>query len=89
MDKGIRNRDAIARKLGLVLTKSTNQSLEVASEKKQKKEKMVERRKTKAMVIKRQRAKRGLSLSNEEKEDFKSDNGDEINLDQADDKYPL
>ncbi len=46
---------------------------------------MVERRKTEAMAAKRRRARRGISLCSEEKENYESDTGDETDPDQADD----
>ncbi len=52
IEKDIRNADVVARKLGPVSTRATNQRLEVAKEKRQKREKMVERRKTEAIVAK-------------------------------------
>ena len=42
---------------------------------------MVERRKTEAMAIRRQRASRGISLSSEKKENYESDIEDKIDLD--------
>ena len=49
----------------------------------------MKRRKTKAMAAKRQRARGGIHLSSEEKEDYESNTRDEIDSDQADDKYLL
>ena len=50
----------------------------------------MERRKTKAMAARRQKAKRGISLSNEEKENYESDTGEKTDPDQAgNDKNPL
>lgn len=43
MEKNIRNVNAIAHKLGLVLTKVTNFRLEVAKEEKQKRDNMIKR----------------------------------------------
>ena len=53
MDKDIRNADAVARKLKPALTRAINYRLEVASEKRQKREKIVERQRTEAMTAKR------------------------------------
>ncbi len=85
MEKGIRNVDAVARKLGPALTRATNQRLEVAREERQKREKMVERRKIKAMAAKQRRASGGISLSSEEGENYESDTRDETDPDQVDD----
>ncbi len=53
MEKGIRNVDAVARKLRQALTRATNQRLEVVREERQKREEMVERRKLKVIAAKR------------------------------------
>ena len=51
---------------------------------------MVERRKTKTMAARRQRAKRGINLSNKEKKNYESNTKDETDPDQAgNDKNPL
>ncbi len=90
MEKGIKNADAVARKCRLALTRATNQSLEVAREEKPKREEMVKRRKTKSMVAKRWRARKRISLSSEEEENYKSDTRDETDPDQANnDKHLL
>lgn len=52
MKKDIRNTDAVACKLELVLIKATNQKLEVTKEEKRKKEEIMEKRKIEAIVIK-------------------------------------
>ena len=44
---------------------------------------MVEKRKTKAIAAKRQRARREISLSIEEKKNYESDTADERDPDQA------
>ncbi len=77
MEKGIRNADAVVCKLGPVSTRAANQRLEFAREERQKREEIVERRKTKAIVAKRWRARGGMSLSSEEEENYESDIGDE------------
>ncbi len=81
MEKGIRNTDVLAHKLGPVLTRVSNQRLKVVKEEKQKREEMVEKRKTEAMTIKRRRARGEMSLSSEEKENYESDTGDKTDLD--------
>lgn len=71
------------------MTKATNYSLEVAKEEEQKREEMLEKRRTEAIATKCQRAKGGTSLSSEKKGNYKSDTGDETYLDKSNDKYPL
>ena len=78
MEKDIRNIDAVIRKLGLASTRATNQNLGVAREERRKKEEMVERRKTEAMSAKHQSARPGICSSSKEEENYKSDNGDEM-----------
>ncbi len=53
MEKDIKNADTVVRKLGPASTRATNQRLEVAREERQKREEMVERRKTEVMAPKR------------------------------------
>lgn len=90
MKKDTRNIYAVARKLGPALTGATNPRLEVAKKERQKREKMVERRKTEAIVAKYQKARREISLSSKEKENYKSNTGDKINPDKVGNKkYPL
>lgn len=81
MDKDIKNADAIVYKLKPTFTKITNYRFKVASEKRRKKEEIVERWKRKAIAAKYQRAERGISLFNEEKKSYKSDIRDEIDSD--------
>ena len=83
MEKDIRNADAITRKLRPTSTRVTNQRLEVTKEEGQKREEMVERWKTEAMVTKYRSARGGISLSSEEKENYGSNTGDETDLDQT------
>ena len=72
------------------MIRATNHRLEVAREKEQKREEIVERRKTKAMAAKCQRTRERISLSSEEKKNYESDTGDETNPDQAsNNKNPL
>lgn len=71
------------------MTRTINQRLEIARKKGQKKEKMMEKRKIKAMAAKRQRAKKRISLSNKKKRNYESDTGDKTDLDQANNEYLL
>ena len=87
MKKGIRNADAVARKLRPASTRATNDRLEAAREERRKREEMMERRKAEAMAAKRRRARGGISSSSEEEDE--SDTGDDTDPDQANDKYPL
>ena len=87
MEKGIRNADAVACKLGPASTRATNDRLEAAREERRKREEMMERRKAEAMAAKRRRARGGISLSSEEEDE--SDTGNDTDPDQAVDKYPL
>ncbi len=90
IEKGIKNVDAVAYKLGLALPRAINQRLEVAREEKRKKEEIVKRWKTEAMVAKHQQAKREISSFIEEEENYESDTKDKTDLDQAnDDKNQL
>ncbi len=51
---------------------------------------MVERRKTKAMAAKRQRVRKRIRLFSKEKENYKSNTGNETDLGQSNnDKNPL
>lgn len=68
------------------MTKATNHRLEVAKKKGQKKI-LVEKWRTRAMAAKCQRAKKGVSLSNEEEGNYESDTRDETDPDQANNKY--
>ena len=77
MEKGIRNADAVTRKLRLALTRAPKNRLDVTKKERRKGEEMIEKWKVKAMVAKRRQASGRISLSSE-KED-KSDTGDDIN----------
>lgn len=66
-----------------------NHKLEVVREEKRRREKMVEKRKTKAMTMKHCKDRRGFSLFNEEKANYKSNIKDDTDWDQADNKYLL
>lgn len=87
MQKGIKNANKIARKPELALTRVGNDRFKVASKKKQKREGIVARQKTKAMVAKCQRARGGSSLSSKEEKNYKNNIEDRTNPDQANDKY--
>ena len=87
MEKGIRNADVITRKLGLALTRATNNRLKVASEKRPKKEEIKKKQKAEAMAAKWCRARGGMSSSSEKEDE--SDIGNDPDSDQAKDKYPL
>lgn len=89
MEKGIKKADAVPSKLEPALTRTTNHRLEVARENSWKREEIVRRRKTNGMVVKRQRAKERICLSSEEKGNYESDIGDEMDSNQANDKYSL
>ena len=49
----------------------------------------MERRKTKAIAAKRQKVRRGTSLSSKEEESYKSNTKNKIDPDQANNEYPL
>ena len=87
MEKGIRNADVVARKLGPASTRATNDKLEAVKKERWKREEMMKRRKAKVIAAKQRRARGGMSLSNEEEDE--SDTGDDTNPDQTDNKYPL
>ena len=53
MEKSIRNIDIVVRKLGPALTRAPNHRLEVARDERQKRDEMVERRKTETIAIRR------------------------------------
>ena len=81
MEKDIQNIDTVAHKFGLASTTVSNHRLEIVREKKQKREEMVERRKTKAGAAKRHRDKEKISLSSEEEMNYESDIKDDTNPD--------
>ena len=87
IEKGIRNADTIARKLGPASTRATNNRLEVARKARRKKEEIKERRKAEAIAEKRRRARGGMSLSSEKEDESNTKN--DTDPDQAEDKYPL
>ena len=63
---------------------ATNKRFEVAKEKKQKREEIIEKRKIKIMMAKHWRAKSKISLPFKEKENYESNTRDKMNSDQAD-----
>ena len=75
-NKGIRNADAVARKLGPASIKATNLRLEVAKEEVRRKQEVVERRKAEAAAAKQQRDRGGISSSNENDDNYYSDTDD-------------
>ena len=79
MEKGIKNADAVARKLGPASIRATNNRLEVVREKRRKREEIIERRKAEAIPVKRRRARGRISLSSEEEDE--SDKRDDIDPD--------
>ena len=87
MEKGIKNADMVIRKLGPASIRVINDRLEAAREERQKREEMIKRRKAETMAAKQRRARGGICLSNEEKDE--SDIRDDRDPDQANDKYPL
>lgn len=62
MKKDIKNVDVVTCKLGPALTRISNHRLDVTSEEKQKREKIVEKWKTKVMATKRHKTKTCLNL---------------------------
>lgn len=87
MEKSIRNADTVAQKLEPALTRRTNHKLETGREERWKNKKIVENRKAKAMATKWHNVRGEISLSN--KKEDESDIGDDMDSDQANDKYPL
>lgn len=87
MAKGIQNADIVAHKFGLALTKVTNYNLEIVKKEQYKREKIVERQITKTIATKQCKNKERISLSSREKENYKGNTKDDINQDQANDKY--
>ena len=82
-NKGIRNADAVARKLGPASIKVTNLRLEVAKEEVRRKQEVVERRKVEAAAAKRQNNRGGISSSNEDDDNYYNDT-DNTDPDQKD-----
>lgn len=67
IEKSMINAGAVTDKLRPALTRVINQRFEVAREKRWKRKEMIEIQKTKAIAVKCQRARKGISLSNKEK----------------------
>lgn len=89
MKKAIKNTNAVIFKLELALIGATNHKLEVTNKEKWKREEIMKKRKIEIMVVKHQRARRGINLSSKKKKNYKSDTENKTNLDQANDKYSL
>lgn len=87
IEKSIKNANVIAYKLAPALKMTINNRLEVAREKEQKKEELVKSQKEEAIAVKWRKTKGRISLYSS-KED-KSDIEDDINPDQANNKYLL
>ena len=79
MEKGIRNANAVTRKLGQSSTRTTNDRLKTIKEERRKREEIMERQKVKAMATKWRRARGGICLSN--KKEDESNTGDDTNPD--------
>ena len=71
----------------MALTRTTNHKLEVAKKEKSKREEIIEKQKIKTMAAKCYRNKGGINLSSRNDENYKSDIRDNIDLDQANNKY--
>lgn len=71
------------------MTRVTNYRIEVAREKRRKRDEIVERRKIEVIVTRRQKVREEISLFNEKKKNYVSNTRDEIDPDQADNKYLL
>lgn len=76
MKKSIRNANAVACNLGTALTRATNHKLEVIREKRRKKNQIIKRWKTKAIVTKHQKTKKEICLSSEKEEYYESNTRD-------------
>lgn len=87
MEKGIRNANVIACKLGLALIRTIYYRLEVAKKEGYKREEMVKMQKAKAMTAKQYRARRKINLSS--KEENETNIKDDIDPDKANNKYSL
>ena len=90
MKKGISNTNVVTRNLRLALIKLTNHKLEIARKKQRKREEMVEKRKTKTITARWQKARRESCLSSKKKENYESDIKNKTDLKQAgNNKNPL
>lgn len=81
MEKDIRSTYAVVCKLRPALIRATNHRLKADKKNKQKREEMVEKRKTNVMTIKCERVRGRISLVNEEKNNYESNLEDETNPD--------
>ena len=66
MEKKLWNVDAVARKLGLASIRASNYKLEIARKERQKREKILKKRKTKTMIAKGCKDRREISLFSQE-----------------------
>ena len=87
MEKGIKNADAIAYKHKPASTRAINNRLEIAGGKKQKKEEMKEKQKAETMAAKVCKGRRKMSSSS--KKEDESNTGNNIDLNHANNIYPL
>lgn len=71
------------------MTKAINHKLEFAKKDKGKREKIIEKRKTEGMVAKYWKTKGKISLFSKKEKNYESNIKDKINLDKANDRYPL
>ena len=86
----MQNANIVACKFGPVLIRAIYHKLKVAREKQQNREEIVERQKIKVMAAQYQRARRGISFSSKEEENYESDIRNETDPDQAgNNKNPL
>lgn len=88
-EKDIKNAKAITYKLRPALIRIINHRLKVARKKKQKKEEMVERQKTKAIITKCQKTRRRISLSSKVEKNYENNTKNKTDQDQSNNKYPL
>lgn len=79
----------LVNKLRPALIKAINHKLKDAKKKKQKRQKIFEKRKAEIISAKRYKAKKEISSSNVKEENYKSNTKDNIDLDKANDKYLL
>ena len=86
MKKDIQNADVVIVSLD-ILIKVINYKLEVVKKEKQKREKMIERRKTETIAIKCRRKRGGIYLSSEKKKNYDHDTINNTDPDQAKSKY--
>ena len=64
----------------MALIKAINKTLEIVRKEKQKREKIIEKRITKAISAKYQKARGGISFFGEKKNNYESDTKDDIDL---------